>query len=53
MLKGLCCRCGTTYYGWALLEFQHGSCDKCGGKLTVKRDDSTRPTVKRLRVSGE
>ncbi len=41
MLKRICCRGGTTHYGWALLELHDTTCHECGAELTVKRDDAT------------
>lgn len=38
-LKGICSKCGSTYYGWALQEEKRQYCEKCATKLTITRTD--------------
>jgi hypothetical protein len=34
-IKGICPRCGTTYYGWALNEPVEHKCEHCGINLAI------------------
>jgi hypothetical protein len=38
MIEGKCPKCGDRYYGWALLEPRHQSCEKCGVGLLITED---------------
>ena len=35
MLKGVCPKCGATYYGWSLKRPDQQRCKVCGSKLLV------------------
>lgn len=35
MPKGVCPRCGETYYGWALLQPKSQYCGRCGTRLII------------------
>jgi DNA-directed RNA polymerase subunit RPC12/RpoP len=35
MLQGICPRCGTKFYGWALKNPEHQDCSKCGSWLNI------------------
>ena len=36
MLEGVCPKCGTHYFGWALTQRQHQTCPKCGAVLKIE-----------------
>jgi uncharacterized protein (DUF983 family) len=36
MLKGVCPKCGKIYYGWALMNPIHQTCQGCGSQLEIK-----------------
>lgn len=38
MLTGKCPKCGTEYFGWALLDTKHTNCSCCGAQLEITRD---------------
>ena len=35
MLQGICPRCGTRFYGWALKNPEHQDCSRCGAWLDI------------------
>ena len=37
-LKGVCPKCGITYYGWALEEPNNQRCEKCKTDLVITSD---------------
>ncbi len=38
MIEGKCSRCGTTRYGWALLNPRYQTCPACGSGLEIYKD---------------
>ncbi len=34
--QGKCQKCGELYYGWALKEPKHRTCELCGAPLKIK-----------------
>lgn len=47
MLKAICPKCKTIYFGWALKEEKNRIC-QCGGKLHIKKEkENDRRTDKR------
>ncbi|MFC1846610.1 hypothetical protein ACFLYS_00920 [Chloroflexota bacterium] len=38
MIEGKCSRCGTTRYGWALLNPRYQTCPTCGAGLEIFKD---------------
>jgi len=36
MPQGNCEKCGAKFYGWALLQEEHQTCEKCGGRIIVE-----------------
>ena len=38
MLEGICPKCGTHRYGWALLNPRYQTCPKCGAGLEILED---------------
>jgi uncharacterized protein (DUF983 family) len=37
-LKGVCPKCGVTYYGWALENPNNQRCDDCDCNLAITKD---------------
>jgi len=37
-MKGICPKCGTVYYGWALTNPREQKCDQCGSNLEISND---------------
>ena len=37
-IEGICPRCGSHYYGWALESPYKQSCPRCGQILEIRRD---------------
>ena len=35
MIKGICPKCGASYYGWALENPLHQKCEYCGSGLEI------------------
>jgi hypothetical protein len=35
MLQGICPRCGSRFYGWALKNPEHQDCSRCGSWLEI------------------
>jgi adenylate kinase len=48
-----CIECGSTYHIHYKLPVKEGQCDRCGGKLVVRDDDTKEMTEKRLGVYHE
>jgi hypothetical protein len=40
-MKGVCPRCGTSYYGWALASPEQQRCSQCGSALEIRRDGAS------------
>jgi len=38
MLEGICPKCGTHRYGWALMNPRYQTCPKCGAGLEILED---------------
>jgi uncharacterized protein (DUF983 family) len=38
VLKGVCPKCGVTYYGWALGKPNNQRCEKCERDLVITND---------------
>ena len=38
MKEGICPKCGSQSYGWALCQVQNQNCRKCGAKLVISFD---------------
>ncbi len=47
------CACGATYHIVNIPPKVEGICDKCGGKLTIRKDDEPETVKKRLEVYKE
>jgi transcription initiation factor IIE alpha subunit len=37
-LKGVCPKCGASYYGWALRNPGEPKCDRCGSDLKISEN---------------
>jgi predicted nucleic-acid-binding Zn-ribbon protein len=38
-LEGICPKCSSHYYGWALGSQKNQLCVKCGSSLVIRKDD--------------
>ncbi|MBI2104594.1 MAG: nucleoside monophosphate kinase [Candidatus Omnitrophica bacterium] len=48
--RRVCSRCGANYHLRTMRPKRAGRCDRCGGRLTVRKDDQPRMIRKRLAV---
>jgi Zn-finger nucleic acid-binding protein len=45
MLQGVCPRCGTKFYGWALKSPEHQDCSRCGSWLDITEGSTEHQTA--------
>ena len=45
-LKGVCPKCGVTYYGWALENPDNQRCENCKTDLVITNDNQFPQTAK-------
>jgi len=48
MPKGKCIKCGSLYYGWALVvKKEDNICPMCGGKVEVQADPPVKSNIQK------